>query len=145
MTKDTKKDDALTALTSQEEVTTPAGVKILVQGLGIKEVKKFSNAISRVIPAIMPIIMNQSGVSADWAKAITAAVLPFAMADLLELVDDCIDVTLEKVPLHHVPPIVEKWVEMSFGDPKKLMPWVEMAKGISDRFIQAKATQTSQT
>jgi len=152
--KDTKAETAFAAF-DQTCIITIRGIDVGVAPLGVKQLRKFSAAITKAAPDLLAAIDasgpkdgakegQESGLSDESMSAFMKAIVPFFFSDLLELVDDCCTVSLENIPLEHVPEIVDKWITISFGKPeegfKGLRPWMDLATRIMDQVASASPT-----
>ena len=144
MPKDTKKSDALAALFPGREVDI-GGIPVKVMPLGVRHIRKFSDAVGRIMPTIVGVIGNEKLGKEEWTNKVVTTLMPFAMSDLLGLIDDCVDVDLNSVPQWELPKIAEAWIEESFGSEEKLRPWRDLMTRLKGRFLNPQSQMPSAT
>lgn len=101
----------------------------LVFPLGVIHLRKFNERISKVITFIARNIRFREGATTDEiGMQIMAEVAPLMMTDLFDLLLECVrfhpnTVKMDELPHWDLPPIVEAWIDESFGTPEKRDPW----------------------
>lgn len=158
MKKDRKAEQAFEAFDKARPLVV-SGITITLEPLGVKHLRKFSAAITKAAPDLVAAIDISSLVSEEDGKdpeisdagigSFVKALVPFFLTDLVDLVDDCCSVSLEKVPLNLVPEIIKEWFDLSFGDKeegfKRLRPWMDLALEIMSRVPKAKKQEQTST
>ncbi len=145
--KDAKKAKALEGLWPGKEVNIPGtDVTIIVEPLGVRHVKQFSAAISKVMPTIVGILGDEASDEKQWVSKITTTLLPFMFGDLIDMLNDCCDVDITTLPHEALAPVAESWIEQSFGDEGKLKPWKDLFLKVMKTFLkQDQGTTTPST
>lgn len=120
-----------------------SGLMARVFTVGTKHLRKFSrqigNAISSISSMKLPSIKDKKAMEA-WAAAELA---PILINDAFDILTDCIKVftvdeagvetpfQLDELPHYHLPVLIVTWFEDSFGEEKKIRPWIEAFQKLS--------------
>lgn len=122
------------------EVPLDDGLIVVVLPIGIRHIFPIQDAVSKIVAAAL----NAQADSTEDSKllgAIAASVLPILLTDAFAIVVNSTviaikeeDGTLEPdftrdiggLPHWNIPPIVEAWTELNFGEEKKLSPWIRV-------------------
>jgi hypothetical protein len=115
---------------TEEEILFPGrvfqveGGTITVCPLGISQLKKFSGTLVRILGIL----------GAEDQKQIVAYLLPHILTSALDLFEDCCIVSegvdFNRIPHYEFPPMLEVWIEESFGEPRKWRPWMTMIESL---------------
>lgn len=101
----------------------------LVFPLGVRHLRKFNERISALIMHIARDVRFPKGSSNEViGQLIVGEIAPMMTTDLFDLLTDCIrfnpnTLKLDDLPHWDLPPIVEAWIEESFGSEEKRDPW----------------------
>ncbi len=107
-------------------------VEVEVLPLGFRHLRVFSDKITTALGVVGSMSLPVGQSTEQLGKAIMMRAAPLLMADLFDLLKECVVITkpatvkLDDLPHWLVPPIVSTWLELSFGDPKKWRPWIEV-------------------
>lgn len=144
MKKDHKASEALSAF-DQSKTFALNGISVTVEPLGVRHLRKFSAAVTKAAPDLIKALDvtkaatdgKEDQITDDGLGSFMKAVIPFFFTDLIELVDDCCSVALDKVPINLVPKIIDEWINVSFGEKeegfKRLRPWLDLAQELMSR------------
>lgn len=127
--------DAMKAMFPGREIPIelPDGaIMATVYPVGINQMKKFVTAIAGAVGIIRGMDFNKEGSTDDHLKQMLPHLVPIVLNDLLGLVKECtVGVDLDALPHWLVAPIVEAWVMESFGEEKKIRPWIQMFENLT--------------
>lgn len=107
-----------------------AGREVRVFPLGVRHVGSVTKAAEEIIPRLLSSgfdarsLATKEGRSAAWPS-----LLPMIVGDMMKVINECVegvDLEGDDLPHWYLPPIVDAWVEESFGDAGKVKPWVDM-------------------
>lgn len=116
----------------------------VVYPVGTKHLRKFSRQIGAAISAIstmrLPSLADKKRLE-EWAMA---ELTPILVNDAFDILTDCIkvlkydengenetSVPLEELPHWHLPKLATQWFIDSFGEERKIRPWIEAFQRIS--------------
>lgn len=111
------------------------GVTVVIEPLRLKHSGDFAKIVGKVLPSIMQ--ASTAAKEDDALLPILQAALPVIFSDLVFLCDKCVDVDLTEIPQEFVPQIVDRWIEVSFGDEGKVKPWKDLFVSLQKRFAQS--------
>jgi len=112
----------------------------LVFPLGIKHLRKFNERISKVLMfAARNVKVEANADDGAIAAALVSEIGPLMMTDLFDLLEECVrfspnGVKFDDLPQWEFPPILEKWIDESFGTPEKRDPWMRAIETTVARF-----------
>lgn len=108
-------------------------IQVMVFPVGVGHIRRFNKAVEDVLPKIL----NQIDVSRFKKDAsigdFAPMIVPIVISDLLEIVAACIkgvDILSDNFPHWHLPPLIEAWIDVSFGKEEKIRPWVEVVENV---------------
>ena len=119
------------------------GVDIMVVPMGVRHLRRFSDAVAKIMPTLITVVGDQNDSQEAWVRKLVSTILPFALSDLLVLIDDCVDVDLEDLPQWVLPKIAEVWVEESFGSEEKIRPWKDLMVSMKAKFLSPQSSTPS--
>ena len=112
---------------------------VTVFPVGIQQMKKFVTAIAGAVGIIRGMDLKKDGSTQDHLKQMLPHLIPIVLNDLFGLVQECtVGVDLDTLPHWLVPPIVEAWIIESFGDEKKIRPWIQMFENLTEKMTGQK-------
>lgn len=121
------------------------GKKLTVEvfPLGVTHLRKFNHQLEAIVPKLARNVdfaaLREKG---DEAIADLLPMLaPMILTDLLDLVDACtkgVDLINGYVPHWILPKIIERWLLESFGEAKKIQPWVTAIETMMEKVIGEK-------
>ncbi len=115
-------------------------VEICVYPMSMRHMKRFSKSIVEALTALSSIVLPSN--TQGYGTQLMAAIAPTIMEHLFDLVVDCCKVTaapegykveeidLNDLPHYELPPIVDLWIEESFGEEKKYKAWITMVEKV---------------
>lgn len=107
---------------------------VTVYPVGIRQMKKFVTAIAGAVGIIRGMDFNKDGTTDQHLKQILPHLVPIILNDLFGLVKECtVGIDIEELPHWLVAPIVEAWVMESFGEEKKIRPWIQMFENLTEK------------
>lgn len=116
------------------------GVDVQVLPLKVGSVRKFSEQIGKVMPRIVSALQAEMATKQldddQWTTSLIAVITPFLLSDLIGLVDDSCDIDIGILPHDKLPPIIDKWIELSLK-PGNLKPWQDLVEGLAQTFLTA--------
>lgn len=136
-----KNSDKLKALQALFPSTTLniEGVDVVIEPMQVQYSKEFADICEKVMPAL--ISGATAGASDEaFAMRLIPVLIPIAFGEFIALCNLHVDVDLKTVPHHLVPRILDKWLEVSFGDAGKVKPWMDLFKAVQKRFLSSAAT-----
>lgn len=101
----------------------------LVFPLGVVHLRKFNERISKALLFIARNIRVPEKASTEQIGiAVLSEIVPLLMTDLLDLLMECVrfspnGVKMDDLAHWDLPPIIEMWIEESFGTEEKRDPW----------------------
>lgn len=110
------------------------GLDVTVYPAGFTHLRKFGTELG----ALMQMMGPKTKISKDEFKIgmdLMAELIPFVMTNCLDLVRECVVFPegvagWDDLAHWHVPPIVEAWIEVNFGDEGKVKPWLTMVERV---------------
>lgn len=118
-------------------------LKVEVFPLGITHLRQFNRQLEAIIPKIASQVdlskLKEHGEEA--IADIMPILAPMILTDLLDLVNACtkgVDLLNSYVPHWILPQIIERWLLESFGDAKKLKPWVSAVETLMAKMTGTK-------
>ena len=137
----------LAAMFPGRAVDLGGGVTVIVKPLRYRDIRKFAERISAVIPDMLGLaaLAEKKDVPMEeWGRQLQNTLGPFLLNDLLELVNDCTDADLADAPHWLLPKIITAWIEETFGDPTKLTVWDEAIRSVlAAKPVKAMVTQAT--
>lgn len=117
----------------------PMGCTASVYPMGFRHIQRFGTALTGMLGAIGA--GPAAKANGKLGDAITAAVVPYAMANLMDLVAECTKVVgpdgkpvkIEDLPHWMLPRILEAWVEINLGERDKWLPWIAAVDRVASR------------
>lgn len=112
------------------EAITVEGIDITVFPVGVAHLRQFNRAVEEVLPKIAS-QMDLGKMGEVNLKDLGPMVIPILLSDVLDLINDCVvgvNLTDKRLPHWVLAPIVQKWIEVSFGSEKKIRPWIEVVE-----------------
>lgn len=112
------------------EVAIPeTGVKVTVYPMGLGHLRKFSASLGDAVGILGRVDVSKDADEDAILSALLPQLVPYVLTHLTELVEECVviepdEITLEQLPHWDLPPIVEAWIDASFGSKKKWAPWL---------------------
>jgi len=106
-------------------------ITAVVYSIPFESIRRYSDLISECIGEVASIVGNL-GFKPTQGVVISIAV-PIVIKRLLPLVASCIeglDIMAPRLPHWVVPQLVQAWIEESFGDEKKVRPWVTLVEQV---------------
>lgn len=127
--------------------------KVRVWPIGFAHVERFQSSLAEILSIVSTARTPKGLDTTAQGIEIAKAVLPYAVASLTPIVRECARVESPKNPVggeypldalpHWVyPAVVEKWIELSFGDPKRLAPWKGAMRSIMDALEGLSTSET---
>lgn len=112
-----------------------------VHPVSLRHMRKFSLAVGRAVAAIGTLEVSKGGKLEDRARSVIPVVVPIVLEDLLDLVVECCvqpegqmpRMDIRDLPHWLVVPVVEVWIDESFGSEDKLRPWVAATERLLSR------------
>lgn len=98
-------------------------ITVRVQGVCIQDIREFGDAACEAVVRIVQMLgAGQKGKSLS--EVAVAAVAPLAMTKLFDLMANCCSHDIRVLPHYALPPIVEAWIEETFGkDCERVDAW----------------------
>lgn len=117
------------------------GCTASVYPMGFRHLQRFGTALTGLLGALGATPTAKAAKPQQVGDAISAAVVPYAMSHLLDLVAECTKVTgpdgqgvkIEDLPHWMLPRILEAWVEINLGERDKWLPWIAAVDRMASR------------
>lgn len=114
---------------------------------GLLHIRKFSRDVVGLGMALADSVGKLKD-KAGQSQALVQQLLPFLLTNALDLVAECVRVDgpggktykIAELPHWLLPPILEAWVEESFGDEAKVRPWKAAIEKTVERATGSKLT-----
>jgi len=126
--------DTVDSILPGEAVPLPdSGATAVVYPLGVRHLKKFGSQVATVLAIASRTPFSKGADQKDIGAKIIGAVTPYILTSGLDLLSDCVrlepkGLTLEDLAHWELPPILESWIEQSFGEEKKWRPWLAIVE-----------------
>jgi hypothetical protein len=125
---------------------------VMVYPVGMIHLQKFTASVTRAVATLLgrltPDMIERPGVGApegtkvkittEGVRVLVPALVEVITGDLLELVGDCCVPPIDLVPHWHLADIVTAWAEESFGEERKLRPWVRAMEALAEKLTGEK-------
>ncbi len=107
-------------------------IVVEISPVGFKHIRKYGAFIATALSSL-------SNVSGDNQRATVAHMVPVMMTNGLGLLADCVRLeksllSIEDLPHHYLPAIIEAWLIESFFGERKWKPWVTMVENLVQKY-----------
>jgi len=117
-----------------QEAAGPRTIEVSVRPLGFKQMGRFGDAINKIAPRIHKSGLDLGDLQTKGIPILMATIVPLVLEDLLPLIAECCSgLDLTTCPHWLLPPIIEAWLNESFGSADRIRPWVEVVDNTLER------------
>jgi len=130
-------------------------VTVRVMPMGFIHIRRFSDDLARVAAAIMDAVeIDPTKSETEIGAYIAAQAIPLLMGNCVEMISACLvfekggelaHADLNRLPHYYAPPIIEAWLDESFGSEEKRSPWVRAINQVIARVTGNEKFQISGT
>ena len=106
-------------------------IRVTIYPMAIKHFRTFKDSVTKAMEKI-----GKAPAGGDWSSVIMPIIVQIAADDLLDIVSECvegIDLKHDRCPNWVYPIVVKEWVIESFGDEKKVRPWITLLEEMAER------------